>query len=420
MKGHFESGPYLHSDQYYFAKRYFQDTELVNELVPLVVKKLEGLELSEGTLLIGFKGYLALLLARVKAELHGKVDYAIIEPVGDKFIWQSMPPSGTNDWLCIFPVTCSCSTYFRLRDHLLERSDRALVRTDFINVFTILHEELKEREGDSITIASDERLSKEVRDMYEELNWVKLDSEMIHLRPYRKETEHTGHPLVRLYAQFHSPYHCPLCFGEEPDKALRVADCTHDSNNGSGKNGEVMLFPTHDHFEAPNLIFDFNNTQAATSLRSFTHLFKRGVDGKACIHFGHTLVDGGTYQAYIRGNQFYANNGREILEHFELVLRTKAADRLRFLFIGAANRHSSSFLEDLSAKPFFEGKHVAIFRYHASSEYIDNFISLYKEEITDGKTFLIYFDDVLSSGRTFKLLSNPLRKRDNLWRQTNP
>ncbi len=49
---HFENGRNLHSDQYYFAKNYFQNSKNCTELAEVLCSKLNALEFSYETTLI--------------------------------------------------------------------------------------------------------------------------------------------------------------------------------------------------------------------------------------------------------------------------------------------------------------------------------------------------------------------------------
>ena len=84
-KEHFENGPFLHSCQYYFAKKYFQSSNNCDNLALLLANKIIQLNI-ENVTLIGFRSYIGLLLSKTKKILDSQnrdINYAIIEPKKD-------------------------------------------------------------------------------------------------------------------------------------------------------------------------------------------------------------------------------------------------------------------------------------------------------------------------------------------------
>ena len=129
---HFENGRNLHGKQYYFAKRYFENTDNCKEIAEILCSKLEDLNFPESTTLIGFRNYSGLLLNET-IKLIGKYNYEIIEQskeiveqikeiieqIKDSFIWQHQPKLKDN-LVIILPMSCTCETYIKLRKFLID------------------------------------------------------------------------------------------------------------------------------------------------------------------------------------------------------------------------------------------------------------------------------------------------------------
>lgn len=395
---HFENGRNLHSEQYYYAKRFFQNSENCNYISELLCKKLTELNLPDSTTLIGYRNYTELLLNKTK-EIN-RYNYAIIEYENDTFIWQNSPKFN-NNLLIILPITCTCSTYIKLRKFLEDEikkpqhnkaNEEITVNVNFINVFLILEETLKKRATETINLRELNENNKDIYYLYSAFNWVEINESQI-LFKKTGSSNYIANPLIRLYSKMYLPESCPLCF---------------PSSNESIS--EKPLLPTHDNYETPNLIFGLPNFNERKSDNSFFKYFD-SFDNNEKIHlYGHIEIDGCNYLNYIVGYAFYNKNRDEIKSFFynELKKRITNNDE-NIIFITAENKHNSSFLEDISLFDFLSNKSITILRFRPSNEFIDNFISLHSKVIEGKGVKVIYFEEVISNGRTFKLISDYIK-----------
>ena len=394
---HFENGKNLHSKQYYFAKRFFQNSHNCDLLARLLATKLNRLNFPESTTIIGFRNYTGLLLNKT-IELLGKFNYAIIEQEQDSFTWQHLPVLQDN-LVIVLPITCTCSTYIKLRKFLNDyckkndRQDKVNINVNFINIFLILEESLRNRESDTIMISDIKGVNNDLYRIYSAFNWTEINPNHIQFNN-NTSTVYYANPIVRLYSQMYLPESCPLCF----------------PRNEISKIVEKPLFPTHDNFETPNLIFGFPNFSEVINSNTFFEVFGF-IDKVNNSHlYGHISVNQNSYLNYIRGNAFYQVNKHYILSFFNDKL-TSFLDNsdTKVVFITNETRHSSNFLEDISLSLALERKVVTILRFQYSHEFIDNFISLHSSVINGPNTKVIYFTEVLSAGKTFKLLSDYIK-----------
>ncbi|MBK7706584.1 MAG: hypothetical protein IPJ30_12615 [Acidobacteria bacterium] len=373
----------------------------------------EEMNLPESTTLVGFRNYSALLLQTIIRKIPN-FNYAVIEQGEESFVWQLRPELKRN-LVIVLPITCTCSTYWKLRRFIKEylespqneeRYKETTVSNSFVNVFLILEETLKGKSDHPISIGrlkepgGDNRLSDSERDklyrMYAPFNWSELSSNRLSFGA--TDTRFTAFPLIQLFAKMHLPEECPLCFpemNESPTGALRA---------------ERPLFPTYDNYETPNLIFGFPNFSGAENTEDFYDLFAPN-DESGEIHLcGNIGVNGSTYSNYIRGGAFYRKNRVRILEFLERELneRLTPADE-RIVFITAKTMHDSDCLDELAVRDIFAGRSVSILRFQPSHEFIDNFVSIHREILADEDAKVIYFEEVLSAGKTFKLVSNYIK-----------
>ena len=393
---HFENGRNLHSEQYYYAKRFFQNSDNCEEMSRLLSIKLQELNLPDETTLIGFRNYIGLLLNKTIKKV-GRFNYALIEHDNSDFIWQHLP-SLNQTLLIVLPITCTCSTYIKLRkfitDYIQEHSNvkQSLVSDHFINVFLILEKDI-ETIRLPLLINSLNKQSK-LNKIYSAFNWIEINERSI-LFNNKGKNAFFAHPLLRLYSKLHLPESCELCFPDN-DKLTN----------------EKPLFPTHDNYETPNLIFGFPNFSNVNEQQDFFNAFScDSKEGNFDIHiYGHTKVNNSHYMNYIQGNEFYLKNKTNILAYFNKKLKEFIKIETKsIIFITAENKHNSNFLEDICLLNSLSEKSVTILRFNPANEFIDNFISLHGKTLNQKDLMVIYFEEVISAGKTFKLISDYIK-----------
>ncbi|MCX6272758.1 MAG: hypothetical protein NTU44_16385 [Bacteroidetes bacterium] len=438
---HFENGPSLHSSQYYFAKRYFQSKDNCLDLVKLLERKLSLLGYNKNTTLIGFRGYSGMLL-RLICDLLPSMNYAIIEQDKNNFVWQFIPDFDkfNETLLIILPISSTCSTYIRLRKYLTEqlgilsrkhiienkKNKKWKISNNFINIFIVLDKDLKNINY-PIIVDTDklnfylkrenkipQKLELKLSKLYSSFNWESIYPEYINFninKNFNNNNHYIAHPLVKLYSDLYLPEDCPFCFPENK----KLLD-------------ERYLFPTNNNFETPSLIFGFPNYGSISQLNiinkspleNFNELFSANAVLGPTHLYGHITVNKSSYLSYIRGNAFYQNNRKEILNYFnsqiEIILskikkENKNIDEI--VFITTEGKHNSKFLDEISSYGILGSIKVNVLRFDPTNEFIENFMSLYKTLIKKNNNLVIYFEEVLSAARTFKLISNHLKHYDN-------
>jgi len=395
---HFANGRNLHSRQYYFAKRYFQSSDNCIELAKLLAGKLESLGLENNTTLIGFRNYSGLLLNYACSILNNN-NYAIVEEEEGNYIWQHLP-SLKKHLVIIIPIACTCSTFVRMRkfinDYLRSQhlhNDITITPT-FIPLFLILSESLKKYEFKNLKVSDLREPNEEIHKIYSAFDWNEINIDHIVFNS-NENTSYQAYPLIRLFSEIYLPETCKICFPV-------------DRLNGT----EKPLLQTHDNYETPTLIFkypNFNPVENSSKLNFFDSFSTVGDTWN--IHlYGHIKVNKSRYKNYIRGNAFYEKNKSSILKYFEEKLKAYIKDDDKsIILITAEDKHNSNFLDDLAYSNTFKGRSVTILRFQPSHEFVDNFISLHSDFINQKCDKVIYFEEVMSAGKTFKLISNYIK-----------
>lgn len=396
IDGHFEIGRRLHCETYYFAKRFFQNSDNSADLAHLLIEKLKNeFDSSDGITLVGFGNYSALFL-NYACNMLQDVNYAIIEKQGDHFTFQTTPEF--NDRIVIvLPITCTCTSYFKIRkflEQILSRRGK-IIEMNFISVFLIIDQNLSPRdEEEMLPIATIIDKDKSDGEFYRAYGWEKMNSRKVQF----SDGQYLAHSLIQIKSKLYLPETCPICFPQEKGE---VENPIHLAK-------EQFLFQTDVQYETPKLIFGL--PQFGKDLKSSVP-FNVGlnyVSSRAAHIYGNTEIDNTSYVNFIRGNAFYDNNTDEIDRFFLNKLRERISKSDNVLFITADVKYSSRFLDNITAKLRDWCGEINILRYQPAHEFVDNFISIYKKAISRHSK-LIYFEDVLSGGKTFKLISDYIK-----------
>jgi len=394
---HVEIGNTLHCETYYFAKKYFQNIENCDDLSLIFLEKAAALELPENTTLIGIGNFMGLFFKKIVLK-KSNFNYCIIEEIDQHYFWRTAPILKSNIFI-VLPISVTSSIYFRLRkfvlNHLqdLKLNDSHTVMDEFLNVFMVRDSSLKNYDNYPVIIDSNSKLSQ----IYSPFNWFRIFEDRIEIN--KNSPFYTGHSLINLFSKLHSNESCNICY---PD----------DENMYS----ERLLMPTQDNYQTPSLIFGFPNFGKSKSPQSQFQSLLKSCDNENRSHLhGNIFVNEVNYDNYIRGDNYYNNNRVDILSFFDLILKEKLSESdENIIFITSDSLNKSTFLDDIVFYPSLQNKSVSIFRFQPVNEFADNFISLYSDFIKQKHTKIIYFQEVLSSGKKFKLISDYLKHTNDV------
>lgn len=438
---HFVNGPNLHSYQYYYAKQYFLSSINCGMMAEILAQKIEELNLNKDTTLVGFRGYMGPLLYKTCNKLK-ELNYIIIEHDKEKFILQSPIDKSKikKNLIIILPITCTCSTYIRIRKYLQEqirkyKKNNIIENFDnydlticdkFITIFSILDESLnknkeniiinkkKQSNVEKTNQEQTEIIREKLEKLYLSFNWDYVDEEKIVFNVNAaKSKKYIAYTIVRLFSGLYLTEECPFCFPKD-DELIK----------------ERYIFPTNIEFETPNLIFGFPNfnkkkekQENKTNNQKFNEIFEtKDLLGTSHL-YGHTVYDGNSYLNFIRGNAFYQNNKNYITEFFirkisEIWEKNKKIKN-EIVFITSENKFNSSFLDEFCSSKIFKNISTNILRFDNRNEFLDNFMSTNNQLLLRNDVLLIYYTDVLAIGRNLKLLNTYIKqyridKTDNI------
>ncbi|MBS1495102.1 MAG: hypothetical protein JST55_16470 [Bacteroidetes bacterium] len=435
---HFENGNNLHSNQYYFAKKFLQNVKNCEIISEVFTAKISEIELSGPTTFVGLHNYTGLTLNKVLEKLSDhNVDYnyEIINQENEDFKWQNIPHLKEN-LIIVLPIACTFSFFEKLCEFIqiyineYHENSNIKISEKCITVFLVLNLSLKvkfEIENVKKIIIknfenSTSKFEKHLYDIYSLFNWTEINQDKIKIESNSGKAI-VAFPLVKLYSELHLPEDCPQCF---PTKDLAKVENT--LGNVKVLSDEMPLFSTNYTFDSPNLILGLPkfSSQETKGLENFFEFFSSNEKKQNIILHGNISANKGKYYDYIRGNAFYLKNKEEILYYFntELSKYFEKEGTKKILFITSEYSHNSRFLEDLCLTNCLRNKIVTIIQFQSDYEFIDNFISLYFSKLNDereeldrkkekNETKIIYFSEVLSATRDFKLISDYIKHRQD-------
>ena len=424
---HFENGHNLHSDQYYFAKKYLQNTENCDKIAKVFSRKLLNFDFEESTTFIGLHNYTGLVLDKSLQLIDTSYNYEIINQENKKFEWQTVPSLKRN-LVIVLPISCTFSLHARLKNFIQdfinknkERDESQLnesrINEKFIVIFIVLDTFLKDRDSEEILIKQLENSSTKSKshifEIYSLFNWTEINKTQIKIVNNNSE-EFIAYPLIKLYSNLRLPEKCDKCFPDE--KSNEILD-------------EMPLFTTNYDFDSPNLILGLPKFNMIPNKKQFNYFetFNAIDESRSLLLYGNIAANNGRYLDYIRGNDFFLKNKHEIITFFDQELSDKygkdflvkdhkkkntSEKILDFFFVTPEYSHNSKFLEHLCSAPFLRNKNTTIVRFQSDYESVDNFISLYCSSLKEKQnenTKIIFFQEVLLASRDFKLISDYLK-----------
>lgn len=390
--GHFEIGRSLHCETYYFIKKFFQSRKNCQDIATILQTTLQQkFKKYPSTTLIGFGNYCGFPLSLV-CEHDNHYNYAILENDGDSFAFQSTPHLA-SDIIIILPVACTCSIYFKLKRYIdnyvnEHHTGSLIINKSFITCFLVVDEQITAGLTDCLMEIESLQAATETKKLYDAYGWLRISDDTVEFAGA------TSYSLIQLKSKLYLPEVCPNCFPElSKEESPR----------------EKYLFSTSAHHEAPGLIFNLPNAKDQhPQERSFKEAMAFKANGNNPHLFGNIVSNNNSHINFVHGNIFYNNNKTEILAFFNAKLSAKLNNIHQIVFITANTKRCSTFLEDIVNGPALKGKEIIILRYDPVNEFVNNFISIYSNIFTETSA-IIYFEDVLSGGRRFKLFSDYIK-----------
>lgn len=424
---HYEVGRQIHVDNYYYVRQFFQSFKSSDKVAAALAEKLCDItkhldELS----VVGVGSYFGHFLSEVityvhryRAERQWKplpVNYCLLDNSNKKLSFLFTPELKQN-LVIVLPISCTFVRCIEVQQYLKDyeliynakrinqsRQLKLNILNESISVFLISDQALglnNLQSGQTLVI---EELQKDpdpgdkqflnIKRLYSYFGWDSVKDKTVRLKDTEKYKDCKVSFLVNLNSNLYLGENCPYCF---PEKQM----------------DERPLFPTKNNHDTPNLIFalpKFKNASGKIFTEDFRRTLTRHPDPGHL--FGHLRLGDNSYLHYIERDRFYANNKTEIIEffsgHIKRIIKDFDPETDRLLIICPFHRKTTTILEDLAKESVFPAGRYTLKQTNPYNEFIENFLSDNHNEIL-GATHIIFFDYLISNGKTFKMISDYLK-----------
>ncbi len=416
---HFRLGSKIHISHFYYAKRLFQnnfyalrfaflivDSLIRNKTLDDVTKRYENGKKGEyedgekggknGLTLIGYGIYSELLLSHVsrlvQEYLPQKMTKINHELVSDEEQFRLLKNVALYDQaIMIIPISTTFSTSIKIDEILKEQNSDIYVHTPHITLLNVCDQ--NRYEDPKIILTPQER----------KFGWAGIDPDRrrVFIKRLNKDEEKDKNNdknksnvveqqyFIRLPTHWHDVQDCTLCFNEK------------DPIN------EFPLFTTDKTSITPALIFDIpRGRKLDEGKHSFTI-------SDQMIRYGHYDTPRTHYLFYFDKEAFFNGNKQAIkkwLEEKENDIKgTDAAgtDKDKYVIMAPGNHTNSGFV-NLVNEVIFDNK-ANIIHFDSSHDHVLNFMSFYKDELTENngsQIKLFYVDDTIDTGTSFSLTND--------------
>lgn len=402
---HFQIGRHFHSDTFYLLKQFYENSRnsiLVGEKISNLINEFE-IPNNKKVLFVGYRNFLNLCLQSLCDNLNFECSFSTVELKDGKFQWSIKDSNYTNDLyiIIILPISSSQDTYLRLYNFLnkdfkvserlsqnpiaskmsLEQSNN-LISNQFVSIIQII--DLKAIKEDS----QDDR-SNAIKNIYKQWNWIiEKDTNLIRfiVDSGKSQTEHISYSLLVQDRILFPRESCELCFSRY-ESIVKTDNKSEDLKD---------LFSIGDYFKR----------SSALKIENFIECF--GNIDFPSILYGNVKVNDVYYNSFINCRNFYHNNKPRIIKKFNGIFENLETKE-NIVLITSDFSFGSNFIGDFVLKfNKLKNKEIKILRVTLSEDYLDYYLSSLPISVLTDST-IIYFEDVLSSAKNLKRVSEYLK-----------
>jgi hypothetical protein len=422
---HFRIGAKIHSSDFYYAKRLFQNSFYTARLAMMLAIKIKSkIKNSDKVVLVGYEMYSELLLSLVSKFLNNSgfksikhfvgidnEDMLVFKPNEDIF-WQNKETELIDNCkaVIIVPIASTGSTAVKIEDAIKNKA-RKIIKPILKKKF-----ETDKPNKDSF----DKKLEDEIDKITFNSGLIfNVISAQDNDKKYNALIQSGQENLIPLKADWYFPETCEYCFGLEK---IRNEDDEHEYITDFDEVHKYTrtLFTTDKSYLTPALIFEKPYGKIEKTIGGKTDRIAKSFDD---VNFGESLL----YKKVIRNNEFYLfsvnsprfikkndqeseNKKGEITKWLEELnkeffdntkgIKLKSTDRI--ILLAPCHETNSEFLNLVNERVF--NSSATIIHHQTYVDYIENFKLLNKQLFgneTDNTIKVFYIDDNLISGRQF-------------------
>ncbi len=379
---HFRIGSKMHISEFYYAKRFFQNSFYATRIAYLlsveIMKKhghLADKFSKDGLSLIGYGQYSELLLSLTEKFLStkmrlkgGSINHNLFDDSESMELIKKEKPLAYV--IILVPIATTFSTSVKMEEKLMNEKTRPEILYPHFNIIHIYHKPGFE--------------SDDIHPMEELFGWTskKIADKAVFVQSTfdQRNPEKEQQYFISLPSTWHNVKDCEHCFPTMHDK-------------------EKPLFDTDKTQTTPTLIFDF---PVARKLQPYEYERKVILTPKL-FRYGHHKRKSNHFHFYIDASDFFTVNRPRVKTWLWQVKKSEAfkgiykgSDQVVLL---AGGHHSNAAFVNLVNTVLFSSA-ATIIHYDPSEDFAQNFKMIYREELIRANR-IYYVDDALHTGRAF-------------------
>lgn len=388
IKGsHFRIGSKIHISDFYYAKRFFQNSFFSSPMAYLVASDILELLLDPpkeellddqpeitAITLVGYGQYSEMLLS-LSTHFLAKAIAVKFPSKEIKLNFDLLSDTEGAHFLkneeiyphvvLVNPIASTFSTSIKMQEAVHRKNNEARILGPHINLLYIYDSGGKHLEMEATFGLTD-------RD---------LINKTIKLTIYAAITGAKSQPDANFYlalpAEWYNVADCRLCFPEKEDKLKE----------------EKPLYITDKTLVTPTLIF--GNPQGRET-RKQKILYT--ID-PACLKYGHYVHNSVHYLFYIDIEHFFRINTQQVREWLRTSVKNNFKDYGPVTIVSPSHNSNTNFLNLINEVVFFNS--ATILHYEAEIDHIQNFRLFYQKELNNKEGRVIFVDDIITTGSTF-------------------
>jgi hypothetical protein len=340
---HFKIGAKIHSTDFYYAKRLFQNSYYTARIAMLLAIKIkEKLNDKQQTItLVGYEMYSELLLSLIKKFLnefeYSNITHYVTTDIDGEIKYFPSNVSFNDKIVIIVPITSTGSTIDKIIDNIKKKSTEAT--SEAFIPFTVLQ-------------------SYDERDDFKSLI-------------SKQDT------LITLKTKWQEPSNCEWCFDNERSKPL------FETDKSSLTPTLIFDLPSAKQIDVDSLNVDFDNVNFTNAL-----IYRRAKRNNEHFLFStntNTLIDSNRPQIY------------KWLNDIKSRLNIKPIDKI--VIISPCHYSNSQFINLVNDKLFHSS--ATIIHHQTDVDYLANFKLLNETFLKQENAKIFFVDDSLISGKSF-------------------
>ncbi|MCL4482920.1 MAG: hypothetical protein M1445_09980 [Bacteroidetes bacterium] len=403
---HFRLGSKIHIAHFYYAKRLFQNSFFASRLAFLIAKeiltdhrdKIKEFEYS-GLSLIGYGLYSELLISLVEKFLKKKLS---LSKINHDLISDADEPSFIKNYgntykyiVIIVPIGSTFSTAIKIKEFLTDIPNDNEILEPFINVLHISH------------FPSDPNDKPDIKGLYEiekNFGWTDRKGKTIWIKDLSARNKECEKENVKKNEEKNED----IKEGKEQKYLLALKSEWHDVKNCSlcaldGQFIEKPLYFTDKSSVTPTLIF--GKPRAREIKKKDKNKFILSPEILQCAHLKR---DANHFHYYIRIEDFFRANIEKIETWLETLKQKKDFknsfdETSRVIIIAPGHYSNAGFLNLVNEKLFSNAANII--HYDTYNDHISNFGLLYGKELQENGTQILFVDDTITTGSTFRKIN---------------